>query len=127
MATKRFSEEHEWVQVENGVATVGITAYAAEELGELTFVELPEKGLVLGQGDALCVVESVKAASDVLVPIGGTVSDVNARLEEEPELINESPEAEGWLCRLSEVDEAELDSLMNEQEYEAFTSAEEDS
>lgn len=123
---KRFSEEHEWVEVADGVAAVGITAYAAEELGEITFVELPEQGTVLGQGDSLCVVESVKAASDVFVPIGGTIMEVNGRLEEEPELVNASPEGEGWICKLTEVDEGELDSLMSEEEYEAFTSSDDD-
>jgi len=123
---KKFSEEHEWVEIEDGVATVGITAYAAEELGEITFVELPGKGVVLGQGDSLCVVESVKAASDVFVPIGGTIMEVNGRLEEEPELVNESPEGEGWICKLSEVDEGELENLMTEREYEAFVAVDDD-
>ena len=123
---KRFSEEHEWVEVENGVATVGITGYAAEELGDITFVELPERGVVLAQGEALCVIESVKTATDVFVPVGGTISQVNDKLEEEPEVINASPEREGWICKLEEVDEGELESLMTEEEYEAFTSSEDD-
>jgi len=117
---KRFSEEHEWVELEGGVGAVGITAYAAEELGDITFVELPEVGVVLAQGEALCVIESVKAASDVFVPIGGTVTEVNMRLEEEPGLVNESPEKDGWICKLDEVDESDMDSLMTEDEYDQF-------
>jgi glycine cleavage system H protein len=117
---KRFSEDHEWVEWDNGIATIGITAYAAEEMGDITFVELPEKGVVFAQGDSLCVVESVKAAADVFAPVGGTVAQVNQRLDESPGLINTSPEKEGWICRLVEVDESELDSLMTEEQYEQF-------
>ena len=123
---KRYAEEHEWVVVEDGVATVGITAYAAEELGDITFVELPEPGVVLAQGDTMCVIESVKAASDVFAPIGGTVSAVNTRLEEEPGLVNDSAEGEGWICRLQEVEEPEMDGLMTEKEYEEFIAGDED-
>ena len=123
---KKYSEEHQWVEVGNGVATVGITAYAAEELGEISFVELPEKGIVFAQGDSMCVIESVKAASDVFAPVGGTVLEVNQRLEKEPDIINDSPEREGWICRLSELDERELESLMTDAEYEAFVAGEEE-
>jgi len=122
---KRFSEEHEWVELVDGIATVGITAYAAAELGDITFIELPEVGIVLGQGEALCVVESVKAASDVFVPIGGTIVAVNSKLEEEPEQINDSPENDAWICRLNEVDASEMDALMTEKDYETFTSSDE--
>jgi len=125
VTTKKFSEEHEWVEYKNGVATVGISAYAAEELGDITFVELPDKGVVFAQGDVMCVVESVKAASDVFAPVGGTVTEVNGRLEEDPGLINASPEKDGWFCKLEEVDEAELDGLMLEEQYDQFV-AEED-
>ena len=123
---KRFSEEHEWVELVDGVGTIGITAYAAAELGDITFIELPEIGVVLGQGEVLCVVESVKAASDVFVPIGGTIVQVNGRLEEEPELLNESAENEAWICKLNEVDATEMEGLMTEAEYETFTSLEDD-
>lgn len=115
---KRYSEEHEWVEVVDGVATVGISAYAAEELGDITFVELPDVGLVVGQGDALCVVESVKAASDVFSPIGGTVQAVNLALEEDPGIVNASADRDGWICKLTEVEESDLDNLMTEEEYE---------
>lgn len=123
---KRFSDEHAWVEYENGLATIGITAYAAEELGEINFVELPELGIVLSQGEMLCVVESVKAASDVFAAVGGTVIAVNQRLDQEPQLINDAAEKDGWICRLDEVDESELDSLMNEEAYELFVSGDDD-
>ncbi|MCK5803975.1 MAG: glycine cleavage system protein GcvH [Lentisphaeria bacterium] len=118
---KLFSEDHQWVEIENGVATIGITAYAAEELGEITFVELPDDGLVVSQGDVLCVVESVKAASDVFAPLGGTVTEVNRKLEKSVEHINSSPERLGWICRLEEVDESEMDNLMTEAQYDGYT------
>jgi glycine cleavage system H protein len=118
---KRFSEEHQWVEYKNGRATMGITAYAAEELGEITFVELPEQGLVVSQGDAICVVESVKAASDVFAPIGGTISEVNLKLETDPTPLNDTPESLGWICRLDEVEESDLENLMTESQYETFT------
>lgn len=123
---KRFSEDHEWVEVIDGVATLGITEYAAEELGQISFVELPEVGVVLGQGDELCVVESVKTASDLVAPIGGTVSEVNAALEHDPAPVNASPEEEGWICRLTDVDPAECNDLMTETEYEMFVQEDED-
>lgn len=117
---KRFSEEHEWVEIGDSIATMGITSYAADELGDITFVELPTVATVVGQGESLCVIESVKAASDVFSPIGGTVKAVNEALEEKPGLINASAEKEGWICKLEDIDPSEMDSLMNEEEYEAF-------
>ena len=117
---KKYSEDHQWVEVKKSAATVGITAYAAEELGEITFVELPELGTVVTQGEPLCVVESAKAASDVFAPLSGTVSEVNAGLDENPALINDSPERDGWICRLKEIETAELDELMSDAEYEAY-------
>lgn len=123
---KRFSEDHVWVEVSGDKATVGITAYAASELGEITFVESPENGIVLTQSDVLCVVESVKTASDVFVPVSGTVCAVNDKLEENPGLINAGAEGDGWICQLAEIDRSELDSLLTEEEYETFISADED-
>jgi glycine cleavage system H protein len=117
---KRFSEEHQWVEYEDGRATVGITAYAAEELGEITFVELPDQGLVVSQGDAICVIESVKAASDVFAPVGGTITEVNGKLETNPGPINDTPESLGWICRIEEVEESDLENLMTESQYESF-------
>jgi len=116
---KRFSEEHQWVEYDGRQATIGITAYAAEELGEITFVELPEPGVVVSQGEALCVVESTKAASDVFAPVGGMVVAVNGLLEKTPALVNDSPETKAWICRLEEVDEADFENLMTEARYDS--------
>ncbi|MBN2450395.1 MAG: glycine cleavage system protein GcvH [Lentisphaeria bacterium] len=115
-----FSEEHVWIAIRNGKGTLGISAYAAEELGEITFVELPEVGSVLEQGDTLCVVESAKAATDVITPLSGTVRAVNTALNRNPDLMNQSPETDGWICRMDDLDEDELSSLMSEDDYEAF-------
>jgi glycine cleavage system H protein len=123
---RRYSEEHQWVEVSRGAATVGITAYAAEELGELTFVELPAVGTSVTQGENLCVVESVKAASDVFAPVSGTVSEVNQALDANPALVNASPERDGWICRLKEVEAAEMEGMMTEEEYEAFIASEDE-
>jgi glycine cleavage system H protein len=121
---KRFSEDHVWIDVRKDVGRIGITSFAADELGEISFIELPEEGTVITQGETLCVIESVKAATDVVVPASGTVASVNLVLEDKPELLNASPEGEGWICTLSEVDPVELEALMNEEEYEALTSGE---
>lgn len=115
-----FSEDHVWVEMADGTCTLGLSSYAAEELGELTFVELPAIGTSFSTGDVLCVVESVKAASDVICPIGGTVSEVNSLLDISPGLVNAHPENEGWICRLEEVDDSELDALMTDEEYDLF-------
>lgn len=122
---KRFSEDHVWAEVENDTATVGITAYAAEELGEITFIEVPEVDTVLTESEPLCVVESSKAASDVFAPIGGSIVEVNARLDKSPDLLNSSPEQEGWICRISEFDAKDVENLMTEEEYEAYVAGEE--
>lgn len=115
-----YSEEHHWVDVQDGVATLGLTAYAVQEIGDVTFVELPERESVLAPGDVLCVVESAKAAVEVLSPLSGAVCEVNERLDGDPALLNAAPESDGWICRLREVDPGELADLMDEQEYEAF-------
>ncbi len=120
----KFSENHQWVDYENGIATIGITAHAVEELGEINFVELPTVGAAFTQDDILCIVESAKAASDILTPIGGSVCEVNEQLEENLGLINGSPETDGWICKFTDVDEAELDSLMEEEEYDVFVEQE---
>ncbi len=117
---KRFTEEHEWVKIDGNVATVGITDYAQNTLGDITFVDLPKVGKTVKKGDTLCVVESVKAASDVFAPLGGTVATVNARLSDAPETVNRSPENDGWICTLTGFDAAELESLMTAEQYAAF-------
>ena len=112
-----YTKEHEWVMVENGVATMGITEFAQDELGEIVFVDLPDAGTQFKQGETLCVVESTKAASDVYSPIGGTVKEVNDSLGDSPDLVNSSPYENGWMVRLEGVDEAELSNLMDVAGY----------
>ena len=120
MATTYFTEDHEWIRVDGGVATVGITDYAQGQLGDITFVELPETGTAVKKGDAPCVVDSVKAASDVYAPVSGTVTDANSALADEPELVNSDPENGGWLFRLTLSDATELDGLMDKAAYDAY-------
>ena len=115
-----FTDEHEWIEVEDDSATVGITDYAQEQLGDIVFVELPEVGTALEKGGDAAVVESVKAASDVYAPITGEVTEGNSALEDEPALVNASPEEDGWFFRMSVGDKAELEGLMDEAAYKEF-------
>ena len=116
----RFTKDHEWVELAGDVATVGVTAYAAEQLGDVVFVEVPEVGRKVKAGDAFAVVESVKAASDVYAPISGEVVDANGALSESPETVNAAPEAAGWFAKVKVADPAEIESLMDRAAYEAF-------
>ncbi len=104
----QYTKSHEWVRVEDGVATVGITDHAQDELGDVVFVELPETGATLAPGDSFGAVESVKAVSDLYAPIGGEVVEVNTALEDSPEKINEDPYGEGWILKLQISDEGDL-------------------
>jgi glycine cleavage system H protein len=122
--TLRYSEEHEWVLVADGVATIGITDHAQEELGDIVFVELPALGTVLAKAGTLGVVESVKAVSDVYAPIGGTVVTVNERLTDKPEIINEDPYGEGWMVKVELADAGEVDGLMTAAQYREFVAQE---
>lgn len=115
-----FTDEHEWIDVEDDVATVGITDYAQGQLGDIVFVELPEVGAAVEKGKDAAVVESVKAASDVYAPITGEVTETNAALEEDPALVNTSPEEDGWFFRMSIGDASELEGLMDEASYKEF-------
>lgn len=115
-----FTQDHEWIEVDGDTGTVGITDYAQGQLGDITFVELPEAGAAVKKGDAPCVVDSVKAASDVYAPVSGTVTDANAALADEPELVNSDPENGGWLFRLTLSDASELDGLMDKAAYDAY-------
>ena len=117
---KYYSEDHEWVEIKGESPIIGISKYAAEELGDLTFVELPSVGDNFQVGDILATVESVKAASDVYSPISGTVTEINADLEEAPERINDDPEGQGWICKLDNLDQEDLDKLMSAEEYQKF-------
>jgi glycine cleavage system H protein len=114
-----FTSDHEWIRVEGDVATVGITDYAQEQLGDLVFVQLPEKGADLAKGEVAVVVESVKAASDVYMPVDGTILSANDTLSSDPALVNSAPAAEGWLWKMTLKDASQLDGLMDEAGYKA--------
>jgi glycine cleavage system H protein len=116
----RYSENHEWVRDSGGVYVVGITEYAAEQLGDITYVELPQVGDEFAQDDEAATVESVKAASEVYAPVGGTVVAVNGALDEHPELINKGPYEQGWMFKLGDAEVAEFDSLMDVAAYEKY-------
>ena len=118
--SRYFTEEHEWIDVEGDSATVGITDYAQGQLGDIVFVELPATGTEVSKGGDAAVVESVKAASDVYSPIGGTVTETNGALEDDPALVNSSPEEDGWFFRLTIEDKSELTGLMDETAYKSF-------
>jgi len=122
MAKTYFTDDHEWLRVENGVATVGITDYAQEQLGDLVYVELPETGKSLKKGDATVVVESVKAASDVYAPVDGEITAVNDALSSDPALVNSSATGDGWLWKMKLADESQLDGLLDEAGYQALIS-----
>lgn len=115
-----YSKEHQWMRVEGDEAVVGITDHAQQALGDITFVDLPKVGKVFKANDSMMVVESVKAASDVYAPVGGTVSAVNGQVSEKPELVNRSPYGDGWLCKLKPFDSAAVGRLMDAARYEAF-------
>lgn len=115
-----FTDEHEWIDVEGDSATVGITDYAQEQLGDIVFVELPSVGSMLDKGGDAAVVESVKAASDVYAPITGEVTEANSALEDDPALVNTSPEEGGWFFRMTIGDASELEGLMDDKGYKAF-------
>jgi len=117
----RYSKEHEWVRVDGSQATIGITSFAADELGDIVFVELPEPGATLAQFATFGVVESVKAVSDLYAPASGNVTEVNEALRDSPELLNSDPFGEGWIVRVELADPSELDALMDAEAYAAET------
>lgn len=118
--TLYFTKDHEWISVEGGSATVGITDYAQAQLGDVVFVEVPPAGAQLAKGKEAAVVESVKAASDVYAPVSGNVIEGNSALEADPALVNSSPEGDGWFFKLTLSDPSELDGLMDAVGYKAF-------
>jgi len=115
-----FTEDHEWVDVDGDIGTVGITDYAQGQLGDIVFVDVPEEGKTVTKGDEAAVVESVKAASDVYSPVSGTVIEGNAELADNPGLVNEDADSEGWFFKLTLSDPDELKELMDEAKYDAF-------
>lgn len=118
--TTKYTEDHEWVSVEGSIATVGITKYAAEALGDVVFVEVPDVGASFAKGDDMAVVESVKAASDVYAPITGEITEANAALADAPETVNEDPEGAGWFAKLKVSKPDELEGLMDADAYKTF-------
>ena len=117
---KYYAKTHEWVIIDGDEATVGISAYAAGELGDITYVELPKEDSDVIVGDAICSVESVKSASDVFSPISGTVTEVNHELDDDPGMVNRSPEDRGWFFKLENIDLTEVDDLMDEAAYKKY-------
>lgn len=120
----KFSKEHEWVKVEGDIAAVGISDHAQHELGDVVYVELPAVGDSFKKGDALGNIESVKAVSDIYAPVSGKVTAVNGELEDQPEIVNQDPYGKGWIAKLKMEDTAELDDLMNHDEYQQMIEAE---
>jgi len=117
-----YTEEHEWIKIDGATGTVGITDYAQSELGDIVFIELPEKGQAFAKGDKFAVIESVKAASDIYLPISGEITEVNSLLEDAPETINNSPFTDGWIVKIKISDMSETDNLLSPADYEKFTS-----
>lgn len=115
-----YTKDHEWIDVDAAEATVGITDYAQAQLGDITFVEVPAEGSAFKGGDTACVVDSVKAASDVFAPVAGTVTAGNDKLADEPDLVNTAAESDGWLFRMTLADPAEVNALMDEAAYRAY-------
>jgi glycine cleavage system H protein len=116
----KYTKEHEWVRIEGDVAVCGISAYAAEQLGDIVYVELPGEGKVVTKDGEMAVVESAKAASDVYAPLSGTIVAVNSKLSDDPALVNSGPESEGWMVKMRVADVGELSGLMDEAQYKAF-------
>ena len=120
MSDTRFTKDHEWVRLEEGVAVIGITDHAQEALGDIVFVELPEPGREVEEGEAIAVVESVKAASDVYAPIAGRVTEHNEAIADDPALVNRDPAGEGWFFKIEPSDPAAFEALLDEAGYNAF-------
>jgi glycine cleavage system H protein len=115
-----YTKEHEWISIDDGTGIVGITAYAAQQLGDITFIDLPKTGKETKKGDILCAIESVKAASDIYAPMSGRVLEVNKKLDSEPQIINEKAESDGWIVKLQLSNPSESDKLMNRNQYEEY-------
>lgn len=115
-----YTKEHEWIRIEDGTGTIGISEYAAGQLGDIVYIELPEAGKEIAQSEEVAVVESVKAASEIYAPAGGTVTVVNERLSEEPGTVNEDATGEGWFIKLKLSDPGEVEGLMDEAAYKDY-------
>ena len=119
MSTIKYTEDHEWIRVEGDIATVGITDYAQEQLGDVVFVELPDAGKAVETGGEAAVVESVKAASEIYAPVAGEITEANQAIADDPALVNSDPTGEGWFFKLKIADAGELDGLMDEAAYKS--------
>ena len=117
---RRYGKDHEWVKLDEGLAVVGITDYAQEQLGDIVYVELPQLGDTMEQYASFGIIESVKAASDLMAPVGGEVVAINEDLMDRPELVNEDPYEGGWMVKVQPEDEAQVDGLMSAEEYAAY-------
>jgi glycine cleavage system H protein len=115
-----YTKEHEWVKIDGNIATVGISDYAAHQLGDITFVELPKLGKTVKQFEVLCAIESVKAASDIYAPVSGSVLSVNETLNTRPEIVNESPEEGAWMATMKMTDPSEVAKLMSREQYDEY-------
>ncbi len=120
MSNLKFSKEHEWIKIDGDIATIGITKHATEMLGDIVFIELPKKETLVEKDGNIGVVESTKAASDVYTPISGEITETNQSIVDDPSKINSDPENEGWIFKLKIKDKAEIDTLMNKEEYDKF-------
>ena len=120
-AELRYSSDHEWVRIEGTTATIGITEYAQDALGDVVFVEMPDPGLAVTAGDSFSEVESTKSVSDIYAPVNGSIAEVNSALESQPELLNSDPYGAGWICRIDISDPTELEGLMDAEAYRALT------
>ncbi|KZY51455.1 MULTISPECIES: glycine cleavage system protein GcvH [Sulfitobacter] len=116
----KFTEEHEWLRVEGDEVVVGITNHAAEQLGDVVFVELPEEGTTVSKDDEVVVIESVKAASDILAPIDGEITEVNGALTDNPSMVNDDPQGEAWFFKMKVSDASQMDDFMDEAAYQKF-------
>jgi glycine cleavage system H protein len=121
----RYSKEHEWVRVERGVGTIGITDYAQDQLGDIVYLDLPQEGAAIKQFEKLGEIESVKAVSDLFAPVSGELAEINQETVDSPELVNQDPYGRGWLLRVRLSDESEVDGLLSAQEYDELVAAEE--
>ena len=118
--TLRYSEDHEWVNVENDIATIGVSQYAIDELGEIVFVELPKKDMKITQKSEFGTIESVKTVSSIYAPVSGTIIDSNEKLTDQPDLVNSDPYNQGWIIKIQVENKEELDNLMTHEEYQLF-------
>lgn len=116
----KFTEEHEWLRVEGDEIVVGITVHAAEQLGDVVFMELPDEGTVVSKDDEVVVIESVKAASDILAPIDGEIIEVNSTLTDNPAMVNDDPQGEAWFFKMKASDPSQMDEFMDEAAYQKF-------